>query len=200
MDIELQTAFQTAGKSIVLIGFMGVGKTSMGEALAALLGAELVDSDAEIEKQQKMIIGKIFEKYGEAHFRQLEKDFIADKLKSGHPIILSTGGGAFLNDEIRQIILDQSEAVWLQASKEEILKRTEADYAKGIVRPKIHRIVEDGLERETTLEERKNLIEELLTQRSPIYDECPRKINTESGTAKQNALTFANGVYRPSNP
>ncbi len=84
------------GRSVVLVGMMGAGKTSVGKRLAAKLGLPFVDADAEIEAGAQLTILEIFERFGEAYFREGERKVIARLLNSG-PQVLATGGGAFMN-------------------------------------------------------------------------------------------------------
>ena len=90
-------------KTIVLIGMMGSGKTSVGKELAKNLNLNFIDSDQEIEKKCKISIPSIFEKKGEDYFRKIEEK-ICCKLIDGKPKILSLGGGAFINSKIRKEI------------------------------------------------------------------------------------------------
>ena len=100
-------------KTVVLVGMMGAGKTAVGKALAARLGAPFLDSDAEIECAANMTIAEIFARDGEAFFRDRETEVIS-RLLDQHGI-LSTGGGAFLSERNRQMITDRGVSVWLNA-------------------------------------------------------------------------------------
>ena len=193
-NIKLKRIFKKAGKSIVLIGFMGVGKTTIGTALSDILDAHLVDSDKEVEKSHRDTVATIIKSAGMYSFRQFERAAIAVALEASEPIILSTGGGAFLDDETRQLILSNSTAVWLQASEKTIFTRTEADYENGTVRPLLH-YDENG--EETTAEYRMGKIADLLKERSPIYEQCPYSINTESATPQQIANDLLKSIYSP---
>lgn len=102
-------------KSIVLIGFMGVGKSTVGQILANQLKRDFIDTDKEIEKQYQMPVTKIFETFGEATFRKKEKELITDLCQQKQKII-SVGGGAFLQPEIRQICLEQTIVIYLDIS------------------------------------------------------------------------------------
>ena len=102
-------------KTVVLVGMMGSGKTAIGRALASKLGVSFLDSDAEIEDAAQATIAEIFERDGEPFFRKRESEII-DRLLSGAPCILSTGGGAFLAERNRTSISQQGTAVWLDAS------------------------------------------------------------------------------------
>jgi len=101
-------------RPVVLVGMMGVGKTSIGKRLAARLGMDFVDADEEIERAAGMSIAEIFEKFGEPYFRDGERRVIA-RLIEGAPKIIATGGGAFINDETRALILEQALSSWLDA-------------------------------------------------------------------------------------
>ncbi len=101
-------------RPLVLVGLMGVGKTTVGKRLAAKLGLQFVDADAEIEKAADMSIPDIFDRYGESGFRDGERRVIA-RLLSDKPMVLATGGGAFMNDETRALIMTKGLAIWLDA-------------------------------------------------------------------------------------
>ena len=101
-------------KTVVLVGMMGAGKTAVGKALAGLLDVPFLDSDAEIEKAAAMTIAEIFERDGEAFFRDRETEVI-DRLLESAPGILSTGGGAFLSERNRALISQKGASIWLNA-------------------------------------------------------------------------------------
>ena len=101
-------------KTVAMIGMMGAGKTAIGMALAKRLGVAFLDSDTEIEAAAQATIAEIFERDGEAFFRDREAQVIA-RLLDGTPGILSTGGGAFLRAENRALIHDRGVSVWLRA-------------------------------------------------------------------------------------
>ena len=107
---------------IVLIGLMGVGKTTIGRRLAARLGLPFVDADHEIEVAAGLTVAEIFERFGEAHFRDGERRVIA-RLIDGTPKVIATGGGAFMNEATRAQILDRATAVWLDATIETLAAR-----------------------------------------------------------------------------
>src|SRR3974390_3287015 len=110
-------------RSIVLVGMMGAGKSSVGRRLAARLGIAFVDADTEIESAASMTISEIFEKHGEAYFRAGEARVIARLLDNG-PQVLATGGGAIMNPNTRDLIRDKGISVWLKADANVLLKRT----------------------------------------------------------------------------
>jgi len=110
-------------RPLVLIGLMGAGKTSVGSKLAARLGVEAVDSDAEIEKAAALTIPEIFERYGERHFRAGERRVLARLLGAG-PRGISAGGGAFMDAETRSLIRNRAVSVWLKADLDLLVTRT----------------------------------------------------------------------------
>lgn len=109
-------------RSVVLIGMMGAGKSSIGRRLAARLGIPFVDADAEIEKAAGMSIPEIFASHGEPYFRAGETRVIA-RLLDGGPQVLATGGGAFMNPETRAAIRAKGISVWLRATLEVLSRR-----------------------------------------------------------------------------
>jgi len=109
-------------RSIVLIGMMGVGKSSIGRRLAARLGVPFVDADAEIEKAAGMSIADIFARHGEADFRSGEARVIARLLDSG-PQVLATGGGAVMNADTRVAIKAKGVSIWLSAELDVLMRR-----------------------------------------------------------------------------
>jgi shikimate kinase len=109
-------------RSIVLVGMMGVGKSSVGRRLAARLGIPFVDADTEIEKAAGMSIADIFSYHGEADFRSGEARVLA-RLLDGGPQVLATGGGAFMNANTRAAIRAKGISVWLKAEFDVLLRR-----------------------------------------------------------------------------
>jgi shikimate kinase len=112
----------TPQKPIVLIGLMGVGKSTVGKRLAARLHLPFVDADHEIEAAADLSIPEIFEKFGEAHFRDGERRVIA-RLIDGTPKVIATGGGAFMQAETRSLILERAIAIWLDADIDVLVDR-----------------------------------------------------------------------------
>lgn len=112
----------TVDRPIVLVGLMGVGKSSVGRRLAARLGVPFYDADHEIEEAAGLSITEMFERFGEAHFRDGERRVIA-RLIDGQPKVIATGGGAFMNDETRELILSRATAIWLDADIDTLVER-----------------------------------------------------------------------------
>lgn len=140
------------GKSIVLVGLMGAGKTSIGRRLAKRLGLDFSDADAEIIKAAGCSIEDIFRLYGEAAFRDGERRVIA-RLLDDDPHVLATGGGAFMSEETRERISEHGIAVWLRAELDVLVERT----SRRSDRP----LLNTGDPQE--------ILQRLMDQRYPIY-------------------------------
>jgi shikimate kinase len=139
-------------RSLVLVGMMGAGKSSVGRKLATRLAMPFVDADTEIEAAAGMTIPEIFEARGEAEFRSGEARVIA-RLLDGGPQVLATGGGAYMNPETRRLIGEKGVSIWLRAEFEILIRR---------IRRRTDRPLLRTADPETTL---KGLIE----QRYPVY-------------------------------
>jgi shikimate kinase len=109
-------------RSVVLVGMMGAGKSTIGRRLSARLRLPFVDADIEIESAAGMSIPDIFETHGEPHFRDGEARVIARLLDSG-PGIIATGGGAFLREQTRSRVRDKGISIWLKADADIVLRR-----------------------------------------------------------------------------
>jgi shikimate kinase len=109
-------------RPIVLVGLMGVGKSTVGRRLARRLGLGFVDSDDEVERAAARSISDIFTSFGEADFRDGERRVIA-RLIEGPPKVIATGGGAFMHAETRALILARCIAIWLEADVETLAER-----------------------------------------------------------------------------
>lgn len=142
-------------RSIVLVGMMGAGKSSIGRRLAARLNLPFVDADAEIEKAASMTIPEIFAAHGEPYFRAGEARVIARLLESG-PQVLATGGGAFMNPETRAAVHAKGISIWLNATLDILIRR---------IKRRADRPMLAGADQVETL---KHLIEE----RYPVYAEA----------------------------
>jgi len=112
-----------AARSLVLVGMMGAGKSSIGKRLASRLGLPFVDADTEIESAAGMSIPEIFETHGEPYFRAGEARVIARLLDNG-PQVLATGGGAVMTQHTRDLIHIKGISIWLKADIDVLMKRT----------------------------------------------------------------------------
>ena len=139
-------------RSIVLVGMMGCGKTSTGRCLARRLGLEFVDADCEIESAADMPIAEIFERYGEAYFRDGERRVMARLLSEG-PRVIATGGGAYVNEQTRARITASALSIWLKADVDVLWRR---------VRRRSHRPLLKTADPE-------GMLRTLVAQRYPVY-------------------------------
>ena len=121
-------------KNLVLTGMMGVGKSTIGRLIAKKLKAKFIDVDKVIEKNEKMSIKKIFEYKGEKYFRKIEEKITFKVLKNKNAVI-ALGGGAFMNNEIREKVLKSSLSVWLILSLNKLIAR----YKKNNRRPLLNK-------------------------------------------------------------
>ena len=112
-------------RNVYLIGPMGSGKTAVGRRLATLLGSEFIDSDAEIEKRTGVDIRYIFEKEGEARFREREREVIAD-LTALEGVVIATGGGVILDPANRDRLANTGTVVYLETTIDTLVRRTKA--------------------------------------------------------------------------
>ena len=143
------------GRSIVLIGMMGAGKSSIGRRLAIELGLPFVDADNEIEAAAGMTIPEIFNTHGEAYFRSGEARVIA-RLLDGGPQVLATGGGAFINPQTRALIRERGISVWLNADIDVLLRRIKRRSDRPLLRT----------------DDPEQTLRRLVEARSPIYAEA----------------------------
>ncbi|CAN7440004.1 shikimate kinase [Rhizobium rhizogenes] len=142
-------------RNLVLVGLMGAGKSSIGRLVANQLGIPFVDTDIEIERVSRMTIAELFAAYGEEEFRALEMRVIKRLLKGG-PRVVSTGGGAFINERTRRHVKRSGVSVWLKADLDVLWERV----SKRETRPLLK------------TENPKQTLERLMTARYPIYAEA----------------------------
>ena len=109
-------------KNLVLLGMMGVGKSTVGKIVAKRQGLKFIDTDLNVEKKCSMKITEIFEKKGEDFFRLQEENEVLESLKKNNCII-ALGGGAFMNKNVRNIILENSLSIWLDLNLKTLNKR-----------------------------------------------------------------------------
>jgi shikimate kinase len=151
-------------KTVVLVGMMGAGKTAVGKALAGMLNAPFLDSDAEIEKAANMTIPEIFERDGEPFFRIKERQVIS-RLLDREKGVLSTGGGAYMAQENREIISRKGVAVWLNADLDVLWQRVRHKDTRPLLR------VPDPF----------GALKRLYEQRVPVYATADLSVKSEQG-------------------
>lgn len=152
---EAEIAAALGGRSVVLVGMMGAGKSTIGRRLAVRLGLAFFDADVEIEAAAGMSIPDIFEARGEADFRDGEVRVIARLLDSG-PAVVATGGGALMRQETRDRIRDKAVSIWLKADTDVIMRRVK----RRSDRPLLQTADPQGT------------IERLLREREPVYQQA----------------------------
>ncbi len=155
----------TPKKTIVLVGLMGVGKTTLGKRLAGDMGLEFVDLDILIEQDQGCSISQIFDYASETTFRSIERRILQEQLQSGVKII-ATGGGAFIEEENRKMIKEKAISIWLKADLGTLIDRT----SKRTNRP----LLEQG--------NKKHILTQLMEKRDPIYEEADFSVQTDRGS------------------
>ena len=163
-------------KNLVLIGMMGSGKSTIGFLLSKKINLKFIDVDKYIEKNEKMKISEIFEKKGEKYFRKVELNVAIDILNCKKTII-SLGGGAFINDDIRKKVLTNHISIWLDWNRSTILKRIK----KNNKRPLAKKLSE-------------NQINKMIYERSKKYSLANYKINCEN-LSKNEIITKIKDLY-----
>ncbi|HKX80047.1 MAG TPA: shikimate kinase [Novosphingobium sp.] len=176
---EIETLARRIDRPVVLVGMMGVGKSSVGKRLSAVLGVPFVDADEEIEKSAQMSIQEIFDHYGEEHFRDGERRVIARLIEedAGHKVI-ATGGGAFCNPETRRLILDRTIAVWLDSDLDTLVERTSRKDNRPLLR--------DGDPRE--------ILGRLRESRAPFYSRAPIHVTSSNGPHSKTVFQVLKGI------
>lgn len=149
-------------RTIVLIGMMGSGKSTIGRRLASKLGLAFVDSDQEVEAAAGMTVSQIFERLGEPAFRDGERKVIA-RLLSGPRLVLSTGGGAFMNEATRALIKNEAVSIWLQADLDVLVDRT----SRSDDRP----LLKKG--------DPATILRDLMAVREPVYAQADLTVRSE---------------------
>ncbi len=163
-DIHSVASALVVDRPIVLVGLMGAGKTTVGRRLATLLRLPFIDADEEIEKAAGLKVSEIFALHGEEEFRRGERRVIA-RLLQGPPHVLATGGGAFMNEETRELVRAHGTSVWLRADLDVLMRRVE----KRDNRP----LLKQGDPRAT--------MERLMAERYPIYGEADLVVDSNNG-------------------
>jgi len=151
-------------RTLVLVGLMGAGKSSIGRRIAQRLGVPFVDADAEIEAAAGCTIPEIFARHGEAAFREGERRVIA-RLLDGPPHVLATGGGAFVDPQTRARVRATAIALWLRAELDVLVRRT----AKRGNRP----LLKQG--------DPRTVLERLIAERHPLYAEADLVVDSNDG-------------------
>ena len=154
-------------ENLVFLGMMGSGKSSIGSIMSKKLDIDFIDIDKEIENKLGMKISKIFEKKGERYFREIEEDFTL-KILNRNNIVVSLGGGAFLNSKIKKEVLDNHISFWLNWSIKTLINR-----------------IKDSQKRPVAFNASKNELIDLIKKRSIVYSKAMYKIDCENLTKNE---------------
>jgi shikimate kinase len=152
-------------RPIVLIGLMGVGKTTVGRRLAKALGLKFRDADEEVERAAGRSVSEIFDDFGEAAFRDGERKVIA-RLLDEPPMVIALGGGAFVDPETRARIKEKGVSVWLQADVDTLVKRVSRRDTRPLLRD----------------QEPHSVLQRLLEARTPAYAEADIHVDASAGS------------------
>lgn len=175
---ELDAVLHRLDRPVVLVGMMGVGKSSVGKRLAAVLRCPFVDADDEIEKSAQMTIPEIFAAYGEDHFRDGERRVIARLIEDGGRKVIATGGGAFCNAETRTMILARTISVWLDSDVDTLVERT----SRKDNRP----LLQNGDPRE--------ILARLRNERRPFYEQAQVHVISANGPHSRTVNKVLKGI------
>ena len=149
-------------RPIVLVGLMGAGKSKIGRQISIDFDIEFIDTDTEIENIAGMSIAAIFDLYGEEKFREIEAREIS-KLLRGKPAVISTGGGAYMQEKTRAIINQSGLSIWLKANPETLAERISNTDSRPLLRGK------DPVK----------VLQQLAKERYPLYQEAELVIDTD---------------------
>jgi len=166
-------------KTIVLVGLMGAGKSTIGRRLAALLDLPFADSDQEIEEAAGMSVSEIFETLGEAEFRRGEKRVI-ERLVNGPQCVLATGGGAFVDPDSRALIKEKCISIWLRADLDVLMRRV----AKRPMRPLLQ------------ADHPETVMKKLMAERDPFYRTADLAVDSLDGPHQTTVDEILRGLDR----
>lgn len=176
---EIEALAARIDRPVVLVGLMGVGKSSIGRKLATLLHMPFVDADEEIENAAQMSISEIFAQFGEPYFRDGERRVIARLIDGpGTRKVIATGGGAFVNAETRALILEKAVAIWLDSDIDVLVERV----GRKDTRP----LLKDGDPRE--------ILTRLKAEREPAYAQAPIRVMSSSGPQGRTVARVLKGI------
>lgn len=176
---EITALARRIDRPVVLVGLMGVGKSSIGRKLAGLLHMPFVDADEEIERAAQMSVSEIFARFGEDYFRDGERRVIARLIEDrGSCKVIATGGGAFVNPETRALILAKAIPIWLDSEIDVLVDRV----GRKDSRP----LLKNGDPRE--------ILTRLKAEREPAYAEAPIKVTSSSGPQSRTVTRVLKGL------
>lgn len=174
---EIRRIAARIDRPIVLVGLMGVGKSTVGRKLASLLKCRFIDADEAIEEAAQRSIAEIFEEFGEPYFREGERRVIA-RLLDEHSGVIATGGGAFVDPVTRELILEKAIAVWIDCDLATLVERTGRRNTRPLLRT--------GNPRE--------ILGRLLEQRRPFYAQAHVRVEGEQGPHVHTAMKILEAI------
>ncbi|MCV0425981.1 MAG: shikimate kinase [Roseibium sp.] len=183
-SVDLARLVQALGhRSIVLVGIMGCGKSTVGKRLAQRLGLEFIDADSEIERAANMTVAEIFAEHGEPYFRSGEERVIARLLGEG-PQVLATGGGAFMSEATRTEITEHGLSLWLKVDFETVMARVR----RRSTRPLLQNPDPEGTMRK------------LMAEREPVYAQAALTVTSKDvpheAVVDQIVITMADYLFQ----
>lgn len=176
-DADIAAVAERLARPVVLVGLMGVGKSTVGKRLALLLDRDFVDADEEIEEAAQLSIAEIFSDFGEAYFRDGERRVIARLIEEGRGVI-ATGGGAFVDPETRALILEKALAVWIDADIDTLVERT----ARRDTRP----LLKQG--------DPRAILSDLFAKREPFYRQAQLRVRSKDGPHVETARAIIEAI------
>jgi shikimate kinase len=166
---------------IILVGFMGSGKTLLGRTLAEAMGRTFTDLDAHVEQSLGMPIARFFHEQGEDAFRQREARGLSEVLRHS-PQVIATGGGTPMHGDAMTTLLQGGVVVWIEAAVEVILERVTADDTRPLLAGR-------------TRDDTRSLIESLLTARTPTYARAPVRVRSDQGSVGENVAKIMHHLH-----
>ena len=177
-SIDLPVPVQRFDRPIVLVGLMGVGKTTVGRRLARRLGWPFRDADHEIEASAGRSVSEIFADFGETAFRDGERKVIARLLETGEPMVLALGGGAFVSEETREVVKANALSVWLRADLDTLMERVSRRNTRPLLKTENPRAV----------------MERLMQERAAFYSEADLAVDTGEGSHGRTVIAIIDAL------
>lgn len=168
---EMAKLAKRVDRPIALVGLMGVGKSTVGRKLAALLQLPFTDADDEIEEAAQLSVSEIFERFGEDYFRDGERRVI-ERLVDGGPSVIATGGGAFCQEDTRRMLLEKAIPVWLDAELEVLVDRVSRKDTRPLLKDK----------------DPQEVLGRLREERIPFYRLAPIHVTSAGGPHQATAM------------
>jgi len=175
---EIAEVSSGLNRPIVLIGLMGVGKSTVGRRLASILKRDFVDADDAIQEAAQRSIPEIFDEFGEAYFRDGERRVIA-RLIEEQAGVIATGGGAFVDDETRALILEKALGVWIDCDIDTLVERTSRRNTRPLLR--------GG--------DPKTILTDLMNARRQFYAQAPIRVESRDGPHSETAHAIIEAIY-----